>query len=756
MTSITSRTRERILGFRATTVRGIRTSALSLRRRYVMTIGAAAIAVLVVCAIVGYVALSLSMTQQQNAVLTDAARRSALLVDRVLAERLRQVDLIAWESSVIEAAKKGTATSRRRGLPFSTTSALEERFKATRSQQVDSTALEFLLDLLPKLDIAEVMLTDQYGYNAVATSPPTDFVQSDESWWQSAWRSGVTEAEATEDRATGETVVELSRAVRDHGIRVGVVKVKFGLAAVDTALVQAGVGTAMRVDLVDSVGHIIASSAGGKRFEQVTGWTELPRVSASTADSVVRFGAADARQRGAVSASNGGHWRLVAHAGEATLRAPVVKGQLVLLGVTALLLVAIVGALALVNRSLENRITMPAAELAELAEAVAAGDLSRQVSLRQGEDEIGRLARAVGAMVAELRRLATALGASAQETSAMSAEITAGTEEMAASAGEIAHTASDLSQQSSGMAQSIQWLAGSAEELTRLAGELRDGAHEGVARNGQLRSVATESRTKLDESSRALEALFKDVTASAAAIDGLASASLEVRTFVALVQKLARQSKLLALNAAMEAARAGEHGQGFAVVASEVRRLSAMSSEAAQRTEQVMGGVLRGIEESRSSTERSVVAVRQVLEATEHGARSFGAVEEAVQNSETWTSSIEKAATSANTLVAEITTRLAQLSGGTESFAAAMEQVAASSQEQSASTQEIAAAAAALSSAAERLSGLVDNLKLHRPSAPATAAPGQPGDGDTRLASDREPANRPAFDLAPLPRPTTA
>jgi len=177
MTSITSFTRERILGFRAASARGIRTSALSLRRRYVMTIGAAAIAVLVVCAIVGYVALSLSMTQQQNAVLTDAARRSALLVDRVLAERLRQVDLIAWESSVIEAAKKGTATSRRRGLPFSTTSALEERFKATRSQQVDSTALEFLLDLLPKLDIAEVMLTDQYGYNAVATSPPTDFVQ---------------------------------------------------------------------------------------------------------------------------------------------------------------------------------------------------------------------------------------------------------------------------------------------------------------------------------------------------------------------------------------------------------------------------------------------------------------------------------------------------------------------------------------------------------------------------------------------------
>ena len=137
----------------------------------------------------------------------------------------------------------------------------------------------------------------------------------------------------------------------------------------------------------------------------------------------------------------------------------------------------------------------------------------------------------------------------------MSAEITAGTEEMAASAGEIAHTASELSQQSTTMAQSIQSLSSSADQLVRIAGELRDGAHEGVERNRQLRGLSLESRAKLDESSQALELLEKDVGASASAIEGLAKASLEVRSFVTLVQKLARQSKLLALNAAMEAAR---------------------------------------------------------------------------------------------------------------------------------------------------------------------------------------------------------
>ena len=718
----------------------------SLRRRYVFSTGGVAIALLTAVTAVGSIALSRSMKQQQNAVLTDAARRSALLVDRVLAERLRQVDLIAWESSVIEAAKKGSELSRRRGLPLLTITALEERFKATRSQQVDSTAQYFLLDLLPKLDIAEVMLTDQYGYNAVVTSPSNDFVQSDEDWWQIAWKSGVSEATATEDNATGETVVELARAVRDHGRRVGIVKAKFGLASVDSALIQAGVGTSLRVDLVDSTGHIIASSAGGRRFRLLAAPEDLRRV---VDDNIVGFGAADARQRGAVALSNHSHWRLVAHGDEATLGAPIARAQLALFAGAVVVLIALVGALMLVSRSIEHRITTPAAALAELAEAVAAGDLSRQVLEGSAEDEISRLSRAVAGMVAELRRLAIALGSSAQETSAMSAEITAGTEEMAASAGEIAHTASELSQQSTGMAQSIQSLSSSAEQLVRIAGELRDGAHEGVSRNEQLRGLSLESRAKLDESSKALEVLAKDVRASASAIEGLAAASLEVRSFVTLVQKLARQSKLLALNAAMEAARAGEHGQGFAVVASEVRRLAAMSSEAAQRTEQVMGGVLRGIDESRASSERSVSTVRQVLEATEHGSRSFVAVEEAVQSNESWTTAIERAATSANLLVAEITKRLTQLSSGTESFAAAMQQVAASSEEQSASTQEIAAAAGALSSAAERLSQLVANLRLESSAI-------RPGDPPSEIPSSAPTELRGALDLSLLPNPANA
>ena len=381
------------------------------------------------------------------------------------------------------------------------------------------------------------------------------------------------------------------------------------------------------------------------------------------------------------------------------------------IGVVVLLL-TLAALVAVLHYFLARRISRPATELAEAAEAVAAGDFT--VRVRNGaDDEIGRLTRAVGAMIIELRRLAGTIASSAHETTAMSHDITASSEQMAAAAGEIAHTASDLSAQSAGMAGTIAELAKSAGELRTLSEALCAGAHEGVERNTTLRTLALENRAGLDASTTALETLGQDVQASATAVEALGEASQEIRSFVTLVRKLARQSKLLALNAAMEAARAGEHGEGFAVVASEVRRLAAMSADAAERTEEIVNGVLTGIEQSRESAGRAVTTAETVRAATVRASESFAEIERAVGGAESWTASVEETSSATSRLVAEMTERLESLSLGTESFAAAMQQVAASSQEQSASTEEIAAAANALAAAADRLAKLVAGLRLN-------------------------------------------
>jgi len=707
-------------------------SARSLRRRLVFGVAAGAFFVLAAVTSAGVFLLKNTMAGDEDARLTNAASLSKQLIERVLAERARQVDLIASSPQVIATAEKGAEEARRQGLPLRTfrdqepaVAPIEARFKATRSLQVDASTDQYLKTLLPKLDIAEVMVTDKYGYNAETTSPSSDFIQSDEEWWQTAFSKGATSANATLYPEKKLTVVELAGVVRDKGTPVGVVKVKFGLSLVDSVLAQGSAARgALHVDLVDTTGKIIASSGSSNRFKPFAGFAAVKQNYNGV--SFNYDGDSTIAQRAAMELTNGGAWRVIAHMNESDASHAYDVARAALFGGSIVMLVLIIASLSFIGRYLERRVTGPAAQLAVAAEAVAAGDLSIEVSHGDSDDEIGRLARAVCAMINELRRLAAALNESAAETASMTAEITASSEEMAASAGQIAHTAADLSQQANVMAETIHSLAGSSEHLVGVASELDKGATEGVHRNARLRALALENRARLDESSASLAALSTDAEASADAIEHLAEASEEVKSFVTLVQKLARQSKLLALNAAMEAARAGDHGHGFAVVAEEVRRLAAMSSDAAERTERVVNGVLEGVAQSRTSTERTVETVRAVRGATEEGSRSFDHIEQAVAESDTWTSSIQKTVTATSGLAHDMRAKLDTLATGTESFAAAMEEVAASSEEQSASTEQIAAAAATLSVAADRLTRVVANLRLDQTQPDMPAAGTEP------------------------------
>ena len=343
--------------------------------------------------------------------------------------------------------------------------------------------------------------------------------------------------------------------------------------------------------------------------------------------------------------------------------------------------------------------------LADVAEAIAAGDLTRSPEAASAGGQLGRLGRAMVEMTGTLRNLATMIRENAAVTSTRATEITASTEHMAQAASGIAETASTLSDEAGAMAETIRTLNTDASRLSSLAGNVADGAASGLARNERLKSLALENASLLDESARRLDELANDVQDGAKATEALATASDEIRAFVALVQKIARQSKLLALNAAMEAARAGEHGEGFTVVANEVRRLAQGTAEAAEKTDQLMKSLIAQMETAGSTGVRAKSAVEAVRGATSRGRQAFSQVERAVADAEAWVSTMASSASAGQSLASEITSKLGSLSGGTQAFADSMHDVAAASEEQSASTQEIAAAANSLVVAADKVSG---------------------------------------------------
>ena len=705
-------------------------SASSLQRRFLLGAGLGGAGLILVLAWGADLALGRFARRETETRLAGAAQRAQLLVDQALIDRERQAEVLALAPAVVEAAREGSARSAKLNIASTPAPELEERFTLERSLEASPATRNFLLGVLPRLDAAEISITESHGYNAVTTRRATDFVQRDESWWQAAWQDGLASAGAVYDSTLRHSVVSVAAVVKDGSTRLGVLALSFHAAPLVTALNKAGDG--IRIDVVDSTNRIVLSSDSLMLGHYLAG-TAASRSRGDGLSAVFDAGT----ERAVATGANRGRWRLLAHQSSNALAAPYRSARLGLASVVGVLLVLLVGVLVAVHHFLARRISRPATELAVAAEAVAAGDFSVEIGDTGSDDEIGRLGRAVSAMILELRRLAQAIAGSARETTAMSSEITAGSEEMAATAGEIANTASDLSAQATTMAETIASLAQSAAALRELAVTLDDGARGGSLRNTTLRALAMENRAGLDASAESLGVLSNDVAASSQAIESLGTASEEIRSFVGLVRKLARQSKLLALNAAMEAARAGEHGEGFAVVASEVRRLAAMSSDAAERTEEIVAGVLSAIQESRASAARAVTTAEEVRGATARASDSFTEIEAAVVEAEAWTASVEQTSTETNNLVVEMTQRLETLSAGTESFAAAMEQVAASSQEQSASTQEIAAAAATLATAADTLQRIVANLKLGDGQSPRTP----PAPPVARVA-DRRPSAR--------------
>jgi methyl-accepting chemotaxis protein len=684
-------------------------STSSLSRRIVFWTGVVLLLILAALAWTGNRMLEARVARDSDIRLRQAAEEAALVIGQIVAERERQVRLLASLPAVVDAARLGTERAVRLGLLGQPLAVAERRFDSTRTLDVDPRTRRFLLDRGALLDLAEVLVTDTNGYNAITTERTSDFVQSDEAWWQRAIHQGMSPAEASYDESARRVSISVASAVRaaDSAPPVGVMKVVYGLAALQEATQSAATEGLVSVDVIDPAGLVLSSSEGEPRLRPLLGHAGLPKATAAR----VRYDDG-AVQLASVQAVNGGTWRVVAHTPE-LLALRELKRARTTLGVGAVAVFALLlGALSAMSSFMTRRIADPAAALAAAAESVAAGDLSVQVAESTADDELGRLGRATRAMIAGLRNLTLVIKGSAAETAAMALDLTASSEQLSAASQQMAQTSADLSQRSAQMALTIQEMAGDSTRLSELSASLTSGVTEGANRNQRLRSLTRENRDRMDASARELEVLVGEVRKSVAAAEALAVASQEIRDFVALMQHMARQSKLLAFSAGMEARRAGSEGAGFVVVAKEVQRLADQTGEAAERTEKVVSAVLVKVEESRALSARAAGAVASVRETTQHGLESLRQVETAVAGTEAWTAAIEQAAQTSSRVVEATTSRLDALAHGTEAFAAAMQEVAAVAEEQSANSEEIVATATSLATSAERLSEQAGAFRL--------------------------------------------
>ena len=359
-----------------------------------------------------------------------------------------------------------------------------------------------------------------------------------------------------------------------------------------------------------------------------------------------------------------------------------------------------------------KHVSEPAAELARTHEAIARGDLSSAYKPSVSNVSVDRLSRSTMTMLTELRSVTGKMRSSARDNDQLAGKIALASQTAAASAREGAATSNILSQDAATRDRAIRELTAEASRLVQITANMSEAAQEGLRRDKALRQLAHDNRLRLERTATSLQSLASDALDSAEGIDAMSAAADEIRAFLILVQKISRQSKLLALNAAMEAARAGEHGHGFAVVATEVRRLASSSAEAAQRTTSLVQEMLDSIKHSRESTARTVSTVEQVLESTRAARSSLARVEEGTVEGEDLSGRMATAVRESGELISGMTQRLSNLSQGMTAFSRAIQHVSVSSEEQSRNIGEIATAATSLTETSARISQLVSTFKL--------------------------------------------
>ena len=193
----------------------------------------------------------------------------------------------------------------------------------------------------------------------------------------------------------------------------------------------------------------------------------------------------------------------------------------------------------------------------------------------------------------------------------------------ASASAEISSTADTLATASAEQSAQTDEVAGAMEEMSRTVIDNAQSATRTSAvaqRNG---SVAEEGGKVVSETVAKMRQIAEVVKVSASNIMQLGESSKRIGEIISVIDDIADQTNLLALNAAIEAARAGEQGRGFAVVADEVRKLAENTAEATKQISEMISGIQRDTDSAVSAMEQGTKEVESGIELADKAGSSL-------------------------------------------------------------------------------------------------------------------------------------
>ncbi|RMR14047.1 Methyl-accepting chemotaxis protein [Pseudomonas syringae pv. primulae] len=265
--------------------------------------------------------------------------------------------------------------------------------------------------------------------------------------------------------------------------------------------------------------------------------------------------------------------------------------------------------------ALTRSIVDPISVSLKLAEDIAAGDLTRQLSV-VGSDEASRLMNALNTMSGNLR-------STVQEISGASAQLSTAAVEMTSITESADRTLQQQNSEIEQAATAVNEMSAAVEEVARNATSTSE-----AARQSSL--SADLGNQRVAETLSAMQKLTGLVEGSSEQVTALAAQAQDISKVLSVIRGIAEQTNLLALNAAIEAARAGEQGRGFAVVADEVRALAHRTQTSTQEIEQMISAIQAGSSATVESMQKSTLEVHSTRKTAEGAGESLRQITDSV------------------------------------------------------------------------------------------------------------------------------